>query len=155
MEPEEAVTPSSDPPKREPEPATAMAIQTQRSRAATQSKPKPTPPPRSLAARARIADLRVAGSLVTSVVRRAIERRGPDYLECYRAAAQAAGRNSFGPLSVKIEIDHHGRSSSSNVGKHPLPGLSACVRKAARRVVTRRKPDTGTVTATFRLVYAP
>jgi hypothetical protein len=110
---------------------------------------------RPLAARSSIGDVAIRGSLPTSWVRRAAERIRPQLTACYARAAQAAGRNQFGALSVELEIDERGRARSPSARGSGLGGLNDCVAEAAGKVICERAPDTGTVHASFKVIFTP
>jgi hypothetical protein len=102
-----------------------------------------------------IRELTVRGSLATSEVRRAVERIRAQLAACYTRAAQAAGRNAFGELSVEVEIDERGRAHVPRASGGALPGLDACVAGAAAKIVSGRPPDTGTVKASWKVAFTP
>jgi hypothetical protein len=109
--------------------------------------------PAPLTATTEIRALSVHGSLATSDVRRAIERVRAQFSQCYESLARAAGRNAFGELSVDVEIDESGRAGKSNAAGSALPGLNACVAQATGKLISNKRPDTGTVKATFKLAF--
>lgn len=108
-----------------------------------------------LTAKVRIETVDVRGSLPTSQVRHAVDRLRSQFKVCYEQAAQAAGHNGFGELIVDIEIDERGRARSPRVRGARLPRLEACVIEAAHHLITRRAPDTGTVSATWKIAFSP
>jgi serine/threonine protein kinase len=114
--------------------------------------PKPKLP---LAAAARIDSVVVRGSLATSVVSRAVERIRPQLTACYARAAAAAGHNGFGEVVVEVTLDERGRAQSPRATGGALPGLAACVAEAASKLASDRPPDTGTVKASWKVVFAP
>ncbi|HET8939373.1 MAG TPA: protein kinase [Polyangiales bacterium] len=111
------------------------------------------PPP--LVARVKIDSVEVRGSLPKSQVRHAIERLNSQLKACYAQAAQAAGHNGFGELIVGVEIDERGRARSPRVQGAGLPHLDGCVTETIQHLITGRVPDTGTVTATWKIVFMP
>jgi serine/threonine-protein kinase len=122
-------------------------------------RPEPAKPVETLAvseplqASARIHDVAVRGSLATSVVERALRRVRPQLSACYARAAQAAGRNGFGQVTIDVEFDERGRARRARADGGALPGLDACVSEVAGRVATRQAPDTGTVKATWTVAF--
>jgi hypothetical protein len=108
-----------------------------------------------LEAHSGIGDVTIRGSLPTSWVRRAAERIRPQLSACYARAAQTAGRNQFGSLTVEVEIDERGRARGGNAHGSSLPGLNDCVAEAAGKVICERAPDTGTVHASFKVTFTP
>jgi serine/threonine protein kinase len=108
-----------------------------------------------LEARSNIGDVTIRGSLPTSWVRRAAERIRPQLAGCYGRAAQAAGRNQFGTLTVDLEIDERGRARTPSARGSTLAGLNECVAEAAGKVICERAPDTGTVHASFKVIFTP
>jgi hypothetical protein len=108
-----------------------------------------------LAAKVKIDAIEVRGSLPKSQVRHAAERLGAQFKACYAQAAQAAGHNGFGELIVTVEIDERGRARSPRVQGAGLPHLDGCVTETVQHLITSRVPDTGIVTATWKIVFMP
>lgn len=122
--------------------------------------PAPKPEPAStvslpLTAKVRIDDVEVRGSLPKSHVRHAAERLVRQLKRCYEQAAQAAGHNGFGELIVAVDIDERGRARSPRVQGAGLPRLEGCVTDTLQHLATGRVPDTGTVSATWKIVFMP
>ncbi|HKP59965.1 MAG TPA: protein kinase [Polyangiales bacterium] len=127
-------------------------------RSSESSAPAPVRPEvenRPLEARPSIGDVTIRGSLPTSWVRRAAERIRPQLAACYARAAQGAGKNQFGTLTVDLEIDERGRARSPAARGSGLAGLNDCVAEAAGKVICERAPDTGTVHASFKVIFTP
>ena len=116
--------------------------------------PEPTVP-LPLTAKVKIEEVEVRGSLPNSQVRRAVGRLTSQFKRCYEQAAQAAGHNGFGELIVGVEIDERGRGRSPSVSGGGLPRLEGCVSETIQHLITGRVPDTGTVTATWKIVFSP
>jgi hypothetical protein len=110
--------------------------------------------PLPLTAKVRIDGVEVRGSLPKSQVRHAVERLTSQLQRCYEQAAQAAGHNGFGELIVGLEIDERGRARSPRVQGAGLPRLDGCVTETLQHLTTR-VPDTGTVAATWKIVFMP
>lgn len=108
-----------------------------------------------LEARSAIGEVTIRGSLPTSSVRRAVERINPQFAACYARAARAAGKNQFGSLMVEVEIDERGRARSPRARGAKLSGLNDCVAEAASKVISDRAPDTGTIHASFKVIFSP
>jgi serine/threonine protein kinase len=108
-----------------------------------------------LTAKVQIDAVEVRGSLPKSQVRHAVERLGSQLKQCYERSAQAAGQNRFGELIVAVEIDERGRARSPRVRGGGLPQLDGCVSEIVSHLITGRVPDTGTVTATWKIVFTP
>jgi hypothetical protein len=111
--------------------------------------------PLPLTAKVKIDAIEVRGSLPKSQVRHAVERLSSQLRACYAQAAQAAGHNGFGELIVGVEIDERGRARSPRVQGAGLPHLDGCVTDAVQHLITGRVPDTGIVTATWKIVFMP
>ena len=111
--------------------------------------------PLPLAAKVKIDAVEVRGSLPKSQVRHAVERLSSQLKACYAQAAQAAGHNGFGELIVSVEIDERGRARAPRVQGAGLPHLDGCVTETIQHLITGRVPDTGTVTATWKIVFMP
>jgi hypothetical protein len=111
--------------------------------------------PLPLVAKVKIDAVEVRGSLPKSQVRHAVERLSSQFKACYAHAAQAAGHNGFGELIVTVEIDERGRARTPRVQGAGLPQLSGCVSETVQHLITGRVPDTGTVTATWKIVFMP
>ena len=126
-----------------------------KTRAKAPPRAKPKVPRRALRARAGVSNLKVQGSLPTSVVKRALARGVPEYAACYKSAAERAKKNVFAPVPVSFEVDFRGRFKRVRTGKGALPGLAPCVGKVTSRLATSRKPDIGTVRASFQLKFSP
>jgi hypothetical protein len=107
-----------------------------------------------LTAKAHIRALSVRGPLVTSVIRRAIERIEPLLTQCYARCAQTAQRNEFGSMHVDVLIDEVGRVRNPQVQRADLPGLDACVAAAVAKLVSGA-PDTGTAKVSWNIDFAP
>ena len=116
-------------------------------------RPKTSAPARFTGA--RVAGLSVRGSLPSSIVLQGIERVVPQLNGCYRAALASAGTPPPASLQVVFELDEHGRARSPRVRGTASPALQACVNAAASRIASRSAPDTGTVAASFQLVFTP
>lgn len=150
-EPEPVAQP--EPPPREQAPA----AETQPARTVARTPEPPRPPPPAVPSRvsARVTGLSSQGSLPTSVVSRAIERVSGRFQGCYLDAARRARRGGADRVQVRFEIDEMGRARRVSVGGGSLPGLSRCVGSAVQQVVSRRRPDIGTVQASFAVVFQP
>jgi hypothetical protein len=123
---------------------------------AAESSPSSTAPaPLPLAAKAEIEGIVVRGSLPTSLVKRALDRIRPQLNACYARAAQAAGRNGFGELDVETQIDERGRARNAHAHGAKLPQLDACVAEATSKLVSEKAPDTGTVSASWKVAFRP
>ena len=157
--PPPAATPDASRPKAEEHEATAsVVIAPPEPVAAAVPPPKveSTPSvPLPLTAKVRIEGVEVRGSLPKSHVRRAAERLTSQLKRCYEQAAQAAGHNGFGELIVSVEIDERGRARSPRVQGAGLPRLEGCVTDAVQHLITGRVPDTGIVSATWKIVFMP
>jgi hypothetical protein len=119
---------------------------------------RPTPEPEPslpLEAKSAIGEVAFRGPLPSSSVRRAIERINPQLKACYARAAQAAGKNQFGSVAVELEIDERGRARNPTASGAKLAGLNECVAEAASKVISDRAPDTGTVHASFKVIFSP
>jgi eukaryotic-like serine/threonine-protein kinase len=132
--------------------------------AAKQSKPPKAPEPSAssapeapvaLAARAEIQGIVVRGSLPTSLVKRALDRLMPQLNACYARAAKAAGRNGFGTLVVEVQIGERGRAQNAHATGGTLPQLDTCVAEATSKLVSEKAPDTGTVSASWKVAFRP
>jgi serine/threonine protein kinase len=108
-----------------------------------------------LAADAQIQAVELRGSLPNSVVRRAIERLRGQFAACYARAAKVAGHNGFGESIVELTIDERGRARSPHAHGGGLPRLDACVTEVTSKLICDKQPDTGTVSATFRVTFRP
>jgi serine/threonine protein kinase len=115
---------------------------------------RPTPA-LPLQAKVQIQAVEVHGSLPTSLVRRAVERIRSQLSACYTRAAQAAGHNGFGEVTVNVQIDERGRARSPIARGGSLPQLDACVGDAASKLVSEKAPDTGTVSASWKVTFTP
>jgi hypothetical protein len=119
---------------------------------------KPTPvenPTLPLEAKATIGEVTSRGSMPTSLVRRAIERINPQLAQCYARTAQAVGKNGFGSVTVEVDLDERGRARSPSAHGGKLSGLNDCVAEAAGKVISDRAPDTGTIHASFKVIFSP
>jgi hypothetical protein len=114
--------------------------------------PKPALP---LQANVQIQALEIHGSLPTSLVRRALDRIRGQFSACYVRAAQAAGRNGFGEVLVSVQIDERGRARSPVARGAALPQLDACIGDATSKLVSEKAPDTGTVSASWKVTFTP
>ena len=112
----------------------------------TQVKPL-TPVPAKVAP--RFYDLQVKGSLATSQVKRGIERIQGAVRDCYRVALSSQP-TAPGELSVEVVVDERGRARSSRASGAAPSALQRCIENAARRINVA-PPDTGTVTATWKV----
>jgi serine/threonine protein kinase len=125
----------------------------------TVAPPAPTParvdPALPLRATVQVQGITVRGSLPTSLVRRAVERLRPQLAACYARAAHLAGRNGFCELSVEVQIDERGRARKPTSHGGTLPQLDACVADAASKLVSEKAPDTGTVSASWKVAFTP
>jgi hypothetical protein len=110
--------------------------------------------PGPLVAKAAIGAIELRGSMPNSQVRRALDRIRPQLSACYARAAQAAGKNKFGSLDVELEIDERGRARGAHARGSDLSGLNGCVAEAAGKVISEA-PDTGTVRASFKVLFSP
>jgi eukaryotic-like serine/threonine-protein kinase len=115
-------------------------------------RPQPALP---LQAKVQIQAVEVRGSLPTSLVRRAVERIRSQLSACYARAAQSAGHNGFGEVTVTVQIDERGRAKSPVARGGSLPQLDACVSDAASKLVSEKAPDTGTVSASWKVTFTP
>lgn len=95
------------------------------------------------------------GSLPKAPVRRAVEKLNPQFAACYARAAQLAGQDGFGDLIVDVEIDEYGRARNAHARGATLAQLNACVADAAAKLTSEKTPDTGTVTATWKVTFSP
>ncbi|HAN97406.1 MAG TPA: hypothetical protein DCQ98_08250, partial [Planctomycetaceae bacterium] len=86
---------------------------------------------------------------------RALESTRGALETCYGAAARAAGRDQASGTTATVVYDPDGKVSSVNVAPLPLPGLAECVNQSLWRTRLRERPDTGSVDATFRIVFTP
>jgi hypothetical protein len=107
-----------------------------------------------LEAKSAIGEVTIRGSMPTSSVRRAVERINPQLAACYARAAQAAGKNQFGSVTVELEIDERGRARSPVARGAKLSGLNECVAEASSKVISDRAPDTGTIHASFKVIFS-
>ncbi len=114
----------------------------------------PTRPP-SLSAAASIGALQSRGSLPRSALARAIDGARPAIEGCYATAARAANRDVAGQLSAALVFDVDGKVTSVNLGSFGLPGLTSCVNTVLWKTRLRERPDTGSVDASFRIVFTP
>jgi hypothetical protein len=95
------------------------------------------------------------GSLPKAPVRRAVEKLNPQFAACYARAAQLAGQDGFGDLIVDVEIDEYGRARNAHARGATLAQLNGCVADAAAKLTSEKTPDTGTVTATWKVTFSP
>jgi hypothetical protein len=109
----------------------------------------------ALAARVAVTQLAVRGSLPRSSVQRALDGVTPALAECYRRWAADAGHDQAATGTVSLGIDVDGGATRIAVGAWPLHGIAPCIAQALSRARTRDRPDTGTVEATFALVFSP
>jgi hypothetical protein len=93
--------------------------------------------------------LAVKGSLASSQVKRGIERVEGTLRACYKAAL-AARPSTIGELTITVEIDERGRARDARASGQAPAALRACVASAAQRISVT-PPDTGTVTATWKV----
>jgi hypothetical protein len=103
-----------------------------------------------------VSQLAVRGSLPSSVVTQGVERVVPQLNGCFRSAL-AAGSKPAPPLTLQVafELDEQGRARSPHVRGAGSPALLACISGVASRIASRRPPDTGTIAASFQLVFGP
>ncbi len=154
---EPAAPPTATAPTRGDAPTPAAAVPP---RPPTPEPPEPVAPraPQTrpaLAASVAVRDLDVRGSLPGSTVQRALDAIRPALEQCYRAAAQAAGRDAGGRVSGSLVIDIDGQATEVSLGAFALEGFSACARQALTRARSRQRPDTGSVSASFSLSVSP
>lgn len=97
----------------------------------------------------RFYDLEVKGSLATSQVRRGVERTLGATQDCYRDAL-TAHPSALGELSLEVLVDERGRAREVTATGAAPKALRRCIESAARRL-TVPPPDTGTVTATWKV----
>ena len=97
----------------------------------------------------RFYEVQVKGSLATSQIRRGIERIQSATQGCYRTAL-AAKPSALGELSLEVVIDERGRARTARVSGAAPGSLQRCLESAALRI-TVTPPDTGTVTATWKV----
>lgn len=160
----EGATEEPTPEKRE-EPIPDKSVTSKTLITAPTPKPAPTVPPRekaalrpvvpALDARVGLSDLIVRGSLPATPVKTGIERLNDEWQACYQRAARAAGRDVQDTLQVKLVIDEDGRARGPSVSPSSLPNLSRCVLKAAMKIRSATRPDTGTVQVAFKLQFIP
>jgi hypothetical protein len=132
-----------------PLPAVTRAAATSVSSLASTASPTP------VNASAKIAALRVNGSLSTSNVRRGLARISPSLSACYAEAVHRAGYPELSSVKVALTIDETGRvKSHPDVAGADLPGFGACLSSALSHLVCPA-PDTGTATAALTLRFAP
>jgi serine/threonine protein kinase len=149
-----AHTPAPTPPA--PGPAlTVKPIESAASPRETRRESAAPEPGLPLAADAQIQGVEQRGSLPNAVVRRAIERLRGQFEACYARAAQVAGHNGFGESIVELTIDERGRARNPHAHGGPLPRLDACVADVTSKLICEKQPDTGTVSATFRVTFRP
>jgi tetratricopeptide (TPR) repeat protein len=120
--------------------------------------PPPAAPPSDpgrLEADVTIAKLQVEGALPQSVVERGVARALPAFRACYAEAAGQAHRNAAAKIEAHVTLGETGQAQDVDVGAAPLPSLSDCLRRAARRIRSSEAPDVGTARVTFTLVFAP
>lgn len=125
------------------------------SAAREESKPNKAEVELPLEARTAIGEVTIRGSMPTSLVRRAVERINPQFAACYAHAAQAAGKNQFGAITVEVDLDERGRARSPAARGGKLSGLNECVAEASSKVISDRAPDTGTIHASFKVIFTP
>ena len=111
--------------------------------------------PTSFKASVSIGSLSSRGSLSRSHVSRAVDRQKDAFAKCYRSAAEKAGKNPGGTMQVSLKLDEAGRARKVTSKKAPLPGLSGCVEKAAKKIRSRQAPDVGQVPVSFDLKFKP
>ena len=99
---------------------------------------------------ASIGELAVQGSLVPSVVRRAIDRALPSFRACVRSLPPATAKLA---VRVRLVIDELGHSAAPSVDRGGSPALDACLRAATTTVRSTTRPDTGTVDASFVITF--
>jgi hypothetical protein len=98
-------------------------------------------------------DVAVRGSLSRAVVEQAIARAQAGFHACYAPAALAANRDAGGTVAVQLSIDETGQAGAVSAQTGPLPGLAACVQRAAALIRTREPPDIGIATVTFQVAF--
>jgi serine/threonine-protein kinase len=116
---------------------------------------QPKPDNRPLDASSGVANIQTQGSLGSGVVARMLGRSAALMRTCYQSAARGAARNDFASVSVSFTIDEAGQVRSPKAGAHPLPGLSACVSDALKRVRSDQKPDVGVVKVEAQVSFRP
>ena len=118
---------------------------------------KPSAPARPALLHANVTStlVNLRGSLPKAPVRRAVEKLNPQFAACYARAAQLAGQDGFGDLIVDVEIDEYGRARNAHARGATLAQLNACVADAAAKLTSEKTPDTGTVTATWKVTFSP
>ena len=130
------------------------------------AKPPPPPPPLPAAApavvtpparydaKASLQGLHQVGSLSAKAVRLALKGLPDDATACYEPAARAVKwQRPATVVTVKMNIDEDGRAARVRVSGGPA-GLRECIARAAKRVRSRSRPDTGIVELTFKLRFS-
>ena len=142
----------ADAPSGAREPAAAASVA-----APPAAEPAPSGParPQRLEATATVATTTVQGALTRSEVDRALQRVVPSFRACYATAARSAGRNAPATLKLTFTLDETGLAQSAEAAAAALPGLSDCLREAARQVRTQVRPDVGVVYVTAAVTFAP
>jgi hypothetical protein len=110
-----------------------------------------------LDAQVSIASLSVVGPLPRSEIQQAVTRHVGRFRACYRSAAGAANRNAAGAVDVSIYIDSSNTVQKAKATGEPLPGIAACVQKAASATAIRPRtaPDVGGVHIEFQVKFKP
>ena len=119
--------------------------------AAVAPPPAPPPPPDLNRASVSIAAISSTSAIPSSNIRAALSRA--PMVHCYREALRAAGRSAGGTAVLHMKIDIAGYVTSAELeGAQFLPGVKACVEKAAR-VARVKDVDTGEATADITLNF--
>jgi hypothetical protein len=109
-----------------------------------------------LTARVQIREIQVhGGSLPAALVRRAAVRLQSQFKRCYEQSARAAGYNSFGELSVNLQLDTQGHARSAHVEGANLPQLDACITAGVANLHSERPNDTDNMLASFKIAFTP
>jgi serine/threonine protein kinase len=142
--------PSAEQPVQERKPATTVLPLPAPSPApAPAPAPSKTIAPLPQSSAFRSYELSVKGSLASSQVKRGIERVEGAMRACYKEAL-AARPSTIGELTITVEIDERGRARDARAAGQAPATLRSCVAGAARRISVTA-PDTGTVTATWKV----
>jgi serine/threonine-protein kinase len=119
--------------------------------AAVAPPPAPQPPLDLNRASVSIAAISSTSAIPSSNIRAALSRA--PMVHCYREALRAAGRSAGGTAVLHMKIDIAGYVTSANLeGAQFLPGVKACVEKAARGARVK-DVDTGEATADITLNF--
>ncbi|MCG8556456.1 MAG: protein kinase [Proteobacteria bacterium] len=98
----------------------------------------------------KITELGSNAAVPRSVLTRALGRISPALEGCYRKSRGTAPPSE---LKVKLQIGQAGRVESTSLDGNASPALRACLERPLGRLVTRTRPDTGTLRASFTLRY--